>query len=115
VTTAAAPTFAERLNRIIRTHRRYANGVKGRMGADGLVSPVPRRTLPRFPWPSLIILLAVAMTFKGWMYAELGAAEYTGRLAVLSDGGVMGQAGAVIMAADPVTVTIGGWWERLGV
>jgi hypothetical protein len=109
-------SFSDRLVRLSRKHRRMENaGVRAVMGDDGLVRPVPRLALPPFPWASLVILFAIAMAFKGWMYAELGATEYESRLGVMESGDVLDQAGAWIMASDPVTRTIGGWWQALGV
>jgi hypothetical protein len=106
-------SFEDRLRRIVRKHRRMANGVVGRMGPDGLVTPVARMATPKFPLRSLVILFGVAMLFKAWMFLSLGAADFDARIAVLSQGTLLEQAGAFVMQAGPVTQTVASLLEPL--
>jgi hypothetical protein len=102
-------SFDARLRRLANKHRKYANGVVGRMGQDGLVRPVPRRALPRFPLRAVVILLAVAFVVKAMMFDALGQAAYDARVTALAQGNLMEQAGAWVMQADPATVMVAGW------
>lgn len=44
------------------------------------------------------------IAFKAVLYATLGGATYTNRVNDLASGTVIEQAGAWVMAADPITV-----------
>lgn len=102
-------TFDQRLRRVTRKHMAMArSGVRYRMGRDGLVSAVPRRRGPAFPLRGLVLLVAAAFLFKGFLLAWLGNDLYAERVAMLQSGSVFEQAGAWVMQADPATVTIAG-------
>lgn len=105
--------FETRLRRLTRKHRRMANGVRPHMGPDGLVTAYPRRQMPRFPLRAVVILFGVAFLFKAFMFASIGAASYTDRVAQLAQGSVVEQAGAWVMQPDPATTMIGGWITAL--
>ncbi len=104
--TANVP-FQKRLRRIVRRHNRMAHGVTHKLTRDGLIVATPRIYNPRFPLKGLLMLVAVAFLFKGYIYAHLGAQAYTDRVAGLSEGAPLEQAGAWMMAADPATVFVG--------
>ena len=98
--------FDERLYRINEKHRRLSVGVSYRIGEDGLIIPVPRRRFePNFPARSLILLLLMAYAFKAALFVGLGEGLYVGRLALLEDGGQLGQAAIWLMQPDPVVRT----------
>ena len=98
--------FDERLSRICEKHRRLSVGVSYRIGEDGLIVPVPRRGFgPRFPLRSLILLFVMGYVFKAMLFVGLGEGVYVTRLALLEDGGRVGQAAIWLMQPDPVVRT----------
>ena len=98
--------FDERLSRIGEKHRRMSVGVSYRIGPDGLIVPVPRRRIgPRFPLRALILILLMGYAFKAMLFVGLGESVYMGRLALLEDGGSVGQAAVWIMQPDSVLLT----------
>ncbi|SEV89115.1 hypothetical protein SAMN04488515_0090 [Cognatiyoonia koreensis] len=110
---AHAP-FEKRLRKIIRNHNRMANGVVHTMRKDGLIVAKPRIYNPRFPLRGLVLLIAAAFLFKGYIYASLGPADYNSRVAALGEGTLIEQAGAWMMYADIATVYIGTFMNGLG-
>lgn len=107
--------FDQRLRRLARKHRRMSeNGVAVKVLSDGLVMPVPRRRMPRFPLRAVAILLGVAFVFKGWMFAAMGEAAYGEKVVALQGGTLADQAAAWVMQADPATLWIADQMERLG-
>ena len=108
-------SFDHRLRRLARKHRRMSeNGVAAKVLSDGLVVPVPRRRLPRFPLKSVAILLGVAFVFKGWMLAAMGATAYDEKVVALQGGTLADQAAAWVMQADPATTWIAAQVRDLG-
>ena len=99
-------TFDERLSRIHAKHRRMSVGVSYRIGPDGLIVPMPRRRFaPRFPLRSLVLLVLMGYAFKAMLFVGLGEGAYGTRLALLEDGGVVGQAAVWVMQPDAVVIT----------
>lgn len=106
--------FDKRLKRIVRRHDRMASsGAVKTVNADGLIVARPRIYKPRFPLKGLVVLVVLGFLFKGFLFAYLGEAEYLNRVAALSNGSMMEQAGAWVMHADPATVFIAGSIESL--
>lgn len=100
-------TFDQRLNRVVRKHMRMSrNGVRHRVGRDGLVTAVPRRRAPSFPLRGLVILIGAAFLFKGFLLAWLGNDLFQQRVDMLKSGSLFEQGGAWVMQADPATVMI---------
>lgn len=98
--------FDERLYRIHQKHRRLSVGVTYRVGEDGLIVPVPRRRFgPSFPLRALLLLAMMAYAFKAVLFVSLGEGVYVGRLALLEDGGRVGETAAWLMQPDPVVRT----------
>ena len=97
-------SFARRVGRIERTHRRMARGTSTYMRKDGLLVVRPRRG-----GGLLRILKATAMVvaggilFKAFLLASLGSSTYQTRLTLLENGTVPEQYAARIMAVDPAT------------
>ena len=50
------------------------------------------------------MIILSAFLFKAYIYADLGQADYAGRVAAISGPPIMEKAGAWVMQADPVTV-----------
>lgn len=99
-------TFDERLSRIYEKHRRLSVGVTYKVGADGLVVPIPRRRFaPRFPLRSLLLIFVMSYAFKAMLFVGLGEGAYGTRLALLQDGSMVGQAAVWVMQPDAVVLT----------
>lgn len=99
--------FDKRLRRIVRKNNALVNrGVVHKMNKDGLVVAKPRVYTPRFPLKGLVLLIGACLVFKGFVYYDMGAADYDGRIAGLAQGSVFEQAGAWMMQADPLTTAI---------
>lgn len=105
--------FYRRMDRIDRNHRKLARGYVTTVNADGLIVARPRTSSRRFPWRGLMLVLALMIVFKGFMYAQIGAADYDARVALLQQGTIAEQVGGYIMKADPVTVAISAWFEDM--
>jgi hypothetical protein len=99
--------FQKRLRRIVRRHNRLVHGVRHKVTSDGLIVAKPRIYTPRFPLKGMLIMVAVAFLFKGYIYADLGAQNYSDRVVTLSTGNYVEQAGAWMMYADPATKFVG--------
>ncbi|MEJ6397169.1 hypothetical protein [Yoonia sp. 208BN28-4] len=110
--TANVP-FNTRLRRIVRRNNRMVHGTALTMKRDGLIVAQPRIYNPRFPLRGLLLLISVAFLFKGYIYAELGARDYNARVAAMSEGAMIEQAGGWLMAADPATVIVGNFLREL--
>lgn len=98
--------FDKRLKRIVRKHNKMRHGVAAVMTRDGLIVARPRRRAPRFPLQGLVLLLAAGFFFKGLMLFSLGGTDYDTRVASLSSGTAVEQAGAWVLSPDPITVWV---------
>lgn len=98
--------FDKRLKRIVRRHDKMSNGVVRTVTSDGLIVAKPRLYRPRFPLKGLLVVLMLGFLFKGFLFAYLGEAGYSDRVAALQGGTVLEQAGGWIMQADPVTFVV---------
>lgn len=74
---------------------------------DGLVAPRRRRVRLSFPWRSLTLAVICCFLLKGFMIWHQGEADYSARLAVLSDRTPGHQATAWFLSIDPVSSWIG--------
>jgi len=106
--------FDKRVEKIVRTHERMANGVTHKMRKDGLIVAKPRIYNPKFPLKGLLFLIAAAFVFKGFIYASLGPTDYAARVAGLAEGTLIEQAGGWIMYPDVATVFIGTLMNSIG-
>lgn len=113
--TLAQVPFERRLRRIVKNHQRMANGVVHSVDSNGLIVSRPKVYNPRFPLRGLLLLVATALMFKGYIYASLGAVTYDERVAGLSEGTLIEQAGAWIMQADTATLAVATVLQSLGV
>ncbi len=98
--------FGHRLQRIDRAHRQLSHGYVTSIGADGLIIAKPRRRTSKLPLRGLFLSLLVLITFKGFVYAQIGGQAYQDRVALLESGSIVEQVGAYAMYADPVTLWI---------
>jgi len=105
--TSTELTFDQRLRLLARKHRRMSqDGVVRRIRPDGLITLQPRRALPRFPWRPVVLLLVAAFLFKVFLFAWLGAADYSTRLDTLRAGTVPEQGMAWLLQPEPATLTL---------
>ena len=100
--------FDRRMRRITRRQTQLSRGYVTSVNDDGLVVAKPKRKMRRGTLRGLAIVVLVLMVFKGFLHNQLGAYDYAARLDGLSQGSVFEQAGAVLMAADPITVWLSG-------
>lgn len=96
--------FDRRMRRITRRHTQLSRGYVTSVNDDGLVIAKPKRKFSRGTLRGVAIVVLVLMLFKGVLHSQLGAAGYAERLGALSNGSAFEKAGAVLMAADPITV-----------
>ncbi len=100
--------FDRRMRRITRRHTQLSKGYVTSVNDDGLVVVKPRRKFNRGTLRGVAIVVILLMVFKGFLHYQLGAANYLQRVEALSNGSFFEQAGAVLMAADPITVWLSG-------
>jgi hypothetical protein len=90
--------------RVYRIRKNYRRGggfeAAGTLGRADFVPPPPVRLVP-----ASTILRSL---LKALILANIGAADYGARLAVLAKGDALSRIGAVIMTADPVTTHAAG-------
>ncbi len=98
--------FDRRLSRIDAHHRKLARGYVMSVNHDGLMIAEPKRHRRSLPWRGLLLILVGLMLFKGFLHAQIGAADYSDRVASLSAGNLVEQVGAYAMTADPLTLWI---------
>lgn len=96
--------FDSRLKTIGRKRTRLAQGYVSQVGKDGLIVFRPKRRKTRIPLRGLFYMAIGFMFFKAVIVAHLGLPLYADRLAQLSQGSVVEQAGAIAMQPDPVSV-----------
>lgn len=98
--------FERRMRRIERRHSKLSRGYTTTVNSDGLVVAKPQRRTPRGTLRGVAMIVIIVMLFKGFLHAQLGPQAYDARLGALSRGSVVEQAGAFVMAADPLTLWI---------
>lgn len=100
--------FDRRMRRINRRHSKLSHGYVTSVNHDGLVVAKPARKGRRGTLRGVAIMVVALMVFKAFLYAQLGPLAYNERVDRLSDGNSAERAGSVVMAADPLTMYIGG-------
>lgn len=98
--------FDSRLKSIGRKRTRLAQGYVSKVGKDGLIVFRPKRRTGGFPLRGLLYVVLGFTFFKAVIIAHLGVALYDDRLARLSEGSIVEQAGAVVMQADPISLML---------
>lgn len=102
----------KRLHRIVRRHDRMKrNGVVHRIGRDGLIRTRPRLIRPAVPLRGVALAIGLLMLFKAALFAQVGPLAYDDRVEAMRAGSTLEQAGAWLMQAEPVTVTLGGYMK----
>ena len=107
--------FAKRVARIERQKTAMAdNGVRKKMGKDGLVEFVPKGGPLglRFPWRGLVLLALFLFAGKVGLFRALGPEAYEAKLTALQEGTQVDQVGAVIMQVDPATQWVSDQLDR---
>ncbi|GAB5437209.1 hypothetical protein [Falsiruegeria mediterranea] len=95
--------FNRRVSKLTRKHQAMSRGYTHRLRSDGLIEVKPRRARPGVSLRALALFVFGFLAFKGFLLANLGPAGYEDRLARLSEGTVVEQGGAALMAVDPVS------------
>ena len=98
--------FERRMRRINRRHSKLSQGYVTAINSDGLVVAKPQRRAARGTLRGVALVVVVVMIFKGFLHAQLGPSAYQDRVDALAAGSVVEQAGAFVMAADPLTLWI---------
>lgn len=100
-------TFENRLARIDEIHAAggafEATGALGRAYFDA----VRQKERKAFPLRGLALFFAGALLFKAALFAQLGDAVYTARVAALTEGNIAEQISAWVLKADPLTQKLG--------
>ncbi|MDA8747255.1 hypothetical protein N9M66_03485 [Litoreibacter sp.] len=100
--------FNERLD-ALKQKTNPAKRVEKRVQEDGLVVDVVKTDLKKrglVPIKSLLIAGFLFVAFKGFILAELGEAEYLGRIEALKTGGAVEVTTAFLLDMDPATQAI---------
>ena len=100
--------FRGRLRLIEKRHSGYArDGYTARLRSDGLIEVVQQpKVRSRVSGRSLLLFIAVAFLFKGFLMATLGFGSYDERVAKLAEGTQIEKAGAFLMQADPLSTFV---------
>lgn len=102
----AATDFSKRMKRINRAHTRLENGYISVVGKDGLIITKPKRRGAGFPLKILATLVFGFFAFKILLLSQLGPQNYDNRVDLLSKGSVIEQAGAFVLQADALSLSI---------
>lgn len=95
--------FEVRMNKINRRHKRLSRGYVMSVNHDGLIIAQPKAKQGWFPWRGMLLALVGTLMVKAFMFAQIGAESYNGRVATLQAGNQVDQVGAFVLAADPAT------------
>ena len=103
-----ALAFNKRLKRINRIHRRGGGfEAEGTLGQSFYTRR--NRSRSRSILRPTVLMLGAMIVGKAVLHANLGSDEYLRRVSDLADGSTVERAGAFLMAADPVTLTVAEW------
>ncbi|MFW8637038.1 hypothetical protein [Cribrihabitans pelagius] len=100
--------FQARLAQLNRKHAAMAQGCSAQIRADGLIVVKPDKPQRRGRIRLLVFAAAALLLFKGFLMAVLGHATYAERVAGLSGGNLLEQAGALVMQSDPLSERLAG-------
>jgi hypothetical protein len=106
-------SFNKRVHRLNKKHRKMANGIVHSVNHDGLIVARARRRGPRLPLKGIALLIVAFIGFKAFLLIYLGQAAYGERVEQFRSGTAVEQAGAYVMAPDPLTVFIATEVNRL--
>ncbi len=94
------------MRRINRRHTKLSRGYTTEVKSDGLVVAKPQRKGSGLVVRGFALMLITVILFKGFLHAQLGDQAYQARVTSLAEGNIVEQAGAWVMTADPVTLTL---------
>jgi len=100
--------FDQRLKRIRQIHRKGGGFEAAGTLGQSFYTRQARRGQRAVHRPALAIV-AGFVVFKAIAAASMPEGDYAARVAALSESGLAGQAGAFVMAPDPISRTLGGW------
>lgn len=98
--------FDRRMRRIVKRHKKLANGYVPSVNHDGLVIARPRRRPPSISFKGFFFLFVSLIGFKVMLFVALGPATYAERVVKLQNGTMLEQVGAFVMTPEPVTLWI---------
>jgi hypothetical protein len=111
---STTPSFEKRSRQIVRMHRKVIRrGGELNLGPDGLLTVRPKRGGTGIPFRGLFIIAALLFGAKAMMLVQDGAVGYGERVEKLAQGGMVEQAGAFVMQADPLTVKLAAYIQPL--
>ena len=99
-------SYAKRVRKINKKHRKMGNGVVHSVNHDGLIIARPRRSGLRLPLGGMVLAILAFFAFKTFLLIYLGQATYNDRVNILQNGSFIEQAGAYVMSADTVTKSL---------
>lgn len=102
----AFQAFDSRLEAIARKRAKMERGYVGKVSKNGLIVFRPKRRRAAIPVRGLVYIVAGFVLFKSVVIAHLGLALYEDRLAQLSQGSFVEQAGAMVMQPDRLSEMI---------
>lgn len=102
----AATDFHKRMKRVTCQHARLEHGYVSVVGKDGLIVMKPKRKAGGLPIKTLAMLILGFFAFKLLLINHLGPLGYENRVDQLRAGTAIEQAGASILAIDPITAYI---------
>ncbi|MEX0285025.1 MAG: hypothetical protein AB3N23_10475 [Paracoccaceae bacterium] len=101
--------FDRRVRKLNRKHDAIARGYTTKIRKDGLIVVKPQRARIKLPMNLILGLVAGLVLFKAVLMGSMGAASYDARVAKLSGGTPVEQAGAFVMQADPLSGALANW------
>lgn len=99
-------SYAKRVRKINKKHRKMGNGVIHLVNRDGLIIARPRRSRMRLPLGGIVLGILAFFAFKTFLLIYLGQATYNDRVNMLQNGSFIEQAGAYVMSVDTVTQSL---------
>ncbi len=106
--------FLERVN-ALKYKANPNTRVEKRVTDDGLVITVAKsnkQSRSLLPVRGIAISAVLFVAVKGFLFAEIGEAEYLSRLDEMKKGGAIQVSAAFVLDADPATRVIGGFLNR---
>lgn len=95
--------FKKRLRVLERKNRAMERGFTTHLRSDGLLIVKPKRRSFSLSGKSILLFACAFIAFKGLALAQVGQVTYDDRIAELSRGTIVEQAGAFVMQADPAS------------
>lgn len=90
-------------------------GAPGAMNKPGIANTMRRQARRRIPVRQILLFILAVVSFKIFLFLELGGATYGAKMVALSEGNMLEQIAGRAMALDPVSkwvvdgVRFGSW------